>query len=710
MLENGLSGVRRARALDTATNEGKSVGRVALRSAVAMVAALSFIPLLTPVSTATPGATFTGIDGGDLAAQWTATAQGPKPFDGVSSDLAVPLTMSDGTVLKADVFQPTLAGQRADGRRPVIVQYQGYGKLWINVASVLLQIPGIDQVLLPWLAQFDFPGSGLDGITDLTQQLDSGALQAASQDFELVKAGYTIVHVDLRGTGTSEGMWQVFGPRERQDSVEVMDWINAQPWSDGNIGVLGSSFTGISAMQAAAAGGDRVRAAFAMVPSGDIGNDIAMNGGAVGVGFLPAWLIVVALAKSVPDVEALLAGRFDPAQQLRWLSDRLADPITWVDLLANVYGSTTTGQFSQKTWNLVSPNGSARQALEYDPAQVSAPTFVASGSSDLFAASQTTTYNRSPLPMTKKKLILGDGYHVGGGVGGFGRPGMPPRLDVLQRAWFDHWLRGIDNGIEQYSPLTLKQPNGAWTTATSFPRQGMTYQRMYLTDRPSGTAPTALSDGGLARTVDPVVRDLTVAPSLLGICSRDGATALAGATSIIVACAEDSRIREAQGLTFTSNPVTEPTAVSGPVSVHLNAVHDTKDGYWTFTVNDVSPDGRSRQISTGQLVSSLREIDDSRSERSPNGDYSRPVPVLDFNRRQVTVPGAPVTLDIAGVPIDTTLQPGHRLRVDVFAADFPKGLPPTPILVDSQLAPQHLRLDPGAPSWVNVPLGTAIPE
>lgn len=674
------------------------------------MATMAFVPLIAPTSSAQPDVTFTDIDGGDLAAQWAATAQGPKPFDGVSPDLAVPIRTSDGTILKADVFQPTSAGQRADGRRPVIVQFQGYGKMWINLASVLLQVPGIDSVVTPWLAQFEFPGSGLDGITDLTRQLDSGAIQAASQDFELVKAGYTIVHVDQRGTGTSEGLWQVFGEREKQDSVEVLDWINAQPWSNGQIGVMGSSFTGITAMQAAATGSDRVKAAYAMVPSADIAGDIAFNGGGLGFGFLPAWLLTVALMKSIPDVEAIVGGRFDPAQQLKWLTDRLADPVTWADVVANLYTATSTDQFTEKTRSLLSANGDARLAIAYDPAEVTAPTFTVSGSSDLFGASQTVTYGRSPLPLTEKKLILGDGYHVGGGVGGFGHPGMPPRLDVLQRAWFDHWLKGIDNGIEKYSPMTLKEPNGPWTTSTGVPRSEVAYQRMYLTDLPSGTAPTALVDGGLSYDPSPATQDLTVAPSLLSLCSRDGAIAVAGVTSIVVACAEDSRIREAQGLTFTSNPVTEPTKISGPIAVHLNTVHDTHDGYWTVTVNDVSPDGRSRQISTGQLVSSLREIDDSRSERSANGDYTRPVPFVDFERRQVTVPGEPVTLDIASSAIDATLQPGHRLRVDVFASDFPKGLPPMPVLFDSQLAPQHLRLDPNAPSWVNIPLGTPIPR
>ncbi|MGY2063688.1 CocE/NonD family hydrolase C-terminal non-catalytic domain-containing protein, partial [Nocardia gipuzkoensis] len=77
--------------------------------------------------------------------------------------------------------------------------------------------------------------------------------------------------------------------------------------------------------------------------------------------------------------------------------------------------------------------------------------------------------------------------------------------------------------------------------------------------------------------------------------------------------------------------------------------------------------------------------------------------------RQTTEPGVPVTVDIALTPTDAVLHPGHRLRVDVYASNFPKGVPPLPILVDSGLRPEHLRLDPDAPSWVNVPLDADIP-
>ncbi|KZM70272.1 CocE/NonD family hydrolase [Nocardia terpenica] len=669
-------------------------------------------PALAPLASADPGTGFTGIDGGDFAARWTSAVDGPQPFPDVSADLAVPITMDDGTVLKADIIHPATGGRRPDTPRPVILQMQGYGKITMNLAQAILKIPGVESVLLPWLARFNLPGSGLDGLTDLTQQLDSGAIQASAQDWDLAKAGYTLVQVDLRGTGTSQGQWQIFGDRERRDTVNVIDWITSQPWSNGNVGTMGNSFTGITALQAADKNVPALKAVFSYVPSADILTDIVAPGGGVGVGFMPFWLLVVNLSKMVPDAESVIAGRFDPAQQLQWLKDRLADPATFLDVIANAYGSTSIDQFNEKTREVIDPNSAFRRGLRTDLANITAPTFVVGAWFDIFGTTPTRTFDElTQLPLEKKKLIMGDGYHVGAGVAGFGHPGMPPRLDVLQRAWFDKWLKGIDNGIDRYSPLTVKQQGGGWTNDRSFPRPEATYRRMYLNDRSTGTAQHALNDGGLAGSAQQVgVRDLTVAPGVMSLCSRDTARISAGATSIVVACTEDSRIWETNGLAFTSGRVTAPTTLSGPINVHLNTVLDATDGYWVATVNDVAPDGRSREISSGQLVTSLRAIDDANSLKSANGDYTQPAYYLALDRRQTVTPGQPVTLDVALTPTDAVLQPGHRLRVDVYASNFPKGLPPTPILADSQLKPEHLRLDPDAPSWVNIPLSAPIPE
>ncbi|MGW2662361.1 CocE/NonD family hydrolase [Nocardia tengchongensis] len=685
----------------------RSAGKV-LVIVAAVLAGTQFLAPMAVSDTA-----FTGIDGGPYAADWTAAVDGPQPHNGIVPDLAVPITMSDGVVLKADVIHPADNGRVPDGRRPVILQMQGYGKLPLLVGEAVLNAAdglGVKQPLEAWAASLNLPGVGVDGLFDLTRQLDSGALEAAAQDWALAEAGYTLVQVDTRGTGTSEGAWQVFGDREKQDVAEVVDWITRQSWSDGTVGAMGISFTAITALEATDRAPAGLKAVFAYEGSADIFTDIAGPGAAVGVGFLVPWLLGVNALKMIPDVTALLVGKFDPVQQSRWLRDRIADPLTLVDMVVNGYTAMTPDQLTTRTRELVDPNSGFRRGLKTDITRIQVPTFMVGAWFDIFGTTPTDTFDAIPLPREQKKLIMGDGYHLGSGVGGFGHPGLPPRLDVLQRAWFDHWLRGIDNGIDRFTPMIVKQQGGGWTDAPEFPRAEAVYRRMYLDDIPSGTSPGSHYDGGLS--ADPrqaAVRDLTVTPALSSLCGRDAARITAGATAILDLCTNDSRVWENDGLSFTSGPVPAPTTVSGPIAVHLNVVEDAADGYWVATVNDVAPDGVSHEIATGQLVASMRQIDEDASKRSPNGDYTEPHYFLDLARRQQTVPGVPVALDIALTPVEAVLQPGHRLRIDVYASNFPKALPPMIFLADSGLKPEHLRLDPDAPSWVNVPLTAAIP-
>ncbi len=289
-----------------------------------------------------------------------------------------------------------------------------------------------------------------------------------------------------------------------------------------------------------------------------------------------------------------------------------------------------------------------------------------------------------------------------------GVAGAPPRMDVLQRAWFDKWLKGIDNGIDRYSPAMLFQQGGSWVGSDQFPRAGMTYARQYFSADPSGTTGIVAYDGSLSSSPPTTASTLAVAPGLSTMCSRDGAQGTAGLLGIVDGCGKDSRVAEVAALTFTGRPVAEPTLISGPVNVHLNTVLDTTDGYWSATLNDVAPDGNSTILTSGQLTASLRKNDDSKSTKSANGDYTAPFPTLTLADRQAVVPGQPTTLDVGLVATDAVLQPGHRLRVDIYAANFPKGMMIPALLLEAQLKPQHLVLDPNAPSFVNVPSNRPI--
>ncbi|MFI6165752.1 CocE/NonD family hydrolase [Nocardia sp. NPDC051052] len=631
-------------------------------------------------------------------AAWAALHDGPQQYPSMYIDWDVPITMSDGTVLKANVYRPADANGPVRTPLPTIVNLTPYTKLLSMIAQTALSVPVLSDAIVGFLRDFELPGTPLAALTDATRVAGGGFGRAFAVDPNLIRSGYTQVVVDVRGTGFSQGIWEPWGPKDQQDTPEVIGWAAAQPWSDGKVGMTGASYSGINQVQAAEKQPPALKAIVPVVPGNDLVRDMIAPGGAA-IGILLPYLLAVNAAKFVPDLVSMVQGNFD----MQWLADRLASPMSFMDVGIQTMGTDSFDAIQPQLRDVLDPDSPIRQAWLGHPERITVPTLVIGDWHDNFANGEPRIYQDIPLPPGQKQLIMGNSYHVNAGFDMRGKPGEPPRIDVLQRAWFDKWLKGIDNGIDGYGPVTMWQQGAGWTSNDQFPRVEASHRRLYLSAAPSGSTATSAHDGTLTAEPTSETTRLTVAPGLASLCSADAVQGTAGLL-VFSGCGKDARVQELSGLTFTSPPVAEPTTISGPIAVHLNTVHDATDGYWTATLNDVAPDGRSVTLSTGQLMSSMRAIDDDKSRRSPDGAYTDPFPLMSLAARQPMVPGQPTQLDLGLAPTDAILRPGHRLRVDVFAGNYPKGLPIRPMLDATELKPQHLQLDPSAPSYVNVPM------
>ncbi|MGV9709838.1 CocE/NonD family hydrolase [Gordonia sp. NPDC003424] len=660
------------------------------------------------IGAASAGATTLGVTGGAPAKIWAATHDGPHPYPGVAVTWDVPIRMSDGTVLRANVYRPAdRSGRAVSTKTPTVVNMMPYTKLITAVAAEVTQHPVLGPFLMQLvtaIGQVATPIRSLADITTLTESLRAGGVRNFAVDYDLVRSGYTQVVADVRGTGFSEGTWNVFQSREQADSVEVINWAARQRWSTGKVGMSGVSYSAINQIQAANKNPAALKAIFPVEAGGDLIRDIVAPGGALGIGFLPMWLTLVNTTKMVPNVASMLNGTFD----WKWLADRIADPFTFYPQLFAALLTPDVASVPPNLKALLENNSEPRRSWQDNAEKITTPTFLYGGWFDLFTNSEVRMYNKIPLPPGRKQLIMGDGYHLTMGGGQQGRGGTPPRLDVLQKAWFDKWLKGIDNGIDRYGPATLKQVGDDWISAQQFPRAGMVRQRLYLGDRRSGTAPHAVADGGLTSRMPASRGRMTISPGVLTLCSRDSAQQMAGITALFPWCAQDARISERNALTFTSAPITTTRSLSGYSNVRLNTVLDATDGYWTATLNDVAPDGTSKVLTSGQVMVSLRNYDKTRSQFAANGDVVDPFYTLTLSTRQPAMPGRPVGVDVGLLPTEALIAPGHRFRVDVFAMNVPRGLPLRPLLNESGLKPQHIQLDPSAPSFVNLPVSSPV--
>ncbi|MDQ1680057.1 MAG: uncharacterized protein QOI42_916, partial [Frankiaceae bacterium] len=160
---------------------------------------------------------------------------------GVSVTKNIPVTMSDGTVLRVDVYRPSdlVTGAPVQGKDfPVLMTQTPYGK-----------------------GASDPAGSG--------------------PDTYLISRGYIEVEVDIRGRGASEGNFEAFGPREIQDGVEMVGWSAALSGSNGKVGLIGCSYLGINQLLTAEAIGPHspLKAIFPQDSSNSNYRDLAFVGG-----------------------------------------------------------------------------------------------------------------------------------------------------------------------------------------------------------------------------------------------------------------------------------------------------------------------------------------------------------------------------------------------------------------------------------------------
>ncbi|MFD9826027.1 CocE/NonD family hydrolase [Tsukamurella tyrosinosolvens] len=677
----------------------------ALLTAFVLIGTSITVPGLGARSNAEPWKPGPGV-AGMINPEWTASHDAPTQYPGMTVDWDVPIRMSDGTVLKANVFRPADAAGRAIATKtPTIVNMTPYTKFVSALSQIAVNTPVLSDALIGILNLFNFAGTPIAGVNDLRDVLNGGMANSfTGVDRKLVQNGYTQVVVDVRGTGNSQGVWQVFAQREQQDTVEVLDWVRGQPWTNGRMGMTGVSYSGINQLQVASKNPKGLQALFPVVPGADLAADIIAPGGGLGVGFLGPWLALVNILKFVPDVRSMLNGTFD----WTWLRDRIQNPAVFVPQLLSGVFSPTVEQLDPKTKELVAKDSPLRAAYRTPLAKITTPTFALGGWHDLFTNTEWRLPSElSSLPNSKKKLIMGDSYHVTvthdmGGVN------QPPRADVLQKAWFDKWLKDVDNGIDNYAPVTVHRKGGGWWQGDTFPEPDQKYQRMYLSSLSSGSAPGSLSDNSLQTSPPKIAARRTVGPGLTTLCSNDTGQAMFGLL-VFQGCAADNRVAEMNGLTFSSKPVGKSTVVSGPINLHLTTTQDARDAYWSVMVTDVSPDGRSEVISSGQLTTSLRQIDESRSIRTASGDYTAPYYQLDVAQRQLVKPGQVVELDIATHAVSAVLKPGHRLRVDVFALNLIKSMTVGPVTSETRFRPQHVVIDPKRPSYLVVPSDRPLP-
>jgi len=600
----------------------------------------------------------------------------------------VPVTMSDGTILESDQYIPDTC--TTTHRCPVILIQTPYRK------GDSLAPGDLESVFAPEVEPY------------------------------LYEHGYIEVVVDVRGTGSSEGYWDSLGPREQQDGAELAQWVADPehiPQSNGVVGLAGSSYAAINqlltveAINEDIAGhgpltdpgsgcvdtptfdcanpthitSNPVKAIFPIAPMSDPYRDLIFAGGNIDSAFLPIWLPPVQVSALEPPDETLS----DPGVALNAYSQHLEDLF--------IFGAPTVADgLLGYDESLLPPGLQSYPEAAYDSAfyterapitdigEVDVPTFIVGGTYDLFQRGEPIDYNGIDLPPTEKKLMIGPWYHgtVGTGLPATDTSGtVIPALGNLELAWYDHWLKGVDNGIEAFPTVeSYDLGAGTWVPGTRYPATGTTGQRWYLAggNTLAATAPT--TSGG---------EDLP-AVTATGTCSRSTWQWTEGLLQAELGpspvCENNSTLSEAQGLTFTSAPFAKPYTISGPIEADIYMSSTATDSSVIATVSDVSGSGLATtadDITAGTLVASLRAVTSTPCQevRDPSIGASFEVvdgcsqyldgqsidpwhPYTEASQKPLE-PGKIYELQIEIFPTRATFEPGQRMRVTITTSDVP---------------------------------------
>jgi uncharacterized protein len=538
-----------------------------------------------------------------------------------------PILASDGVTLRANVILP-----KASGRFPVVLTITGYNKDTNN--------PSGDQC--------------------------SGDSALNSANTKLLDKGIALMVVDDRGTGASEGRWDSWGQRTQDDYADVLDWIQAQKWSNGRVGMNGTSYMGITSFLATEQDEKRVRqgkpravqAIWANVPMADAYRDVTFHGGAIDSGFIPLWLGLVGALSAVP-----------PSNTFQEPDSAIPN---WVNHQANLFDfqaqkvldSTTGGDgaYDGPFYRLRSPV----ERIE----DVRVPVAITGGWWDIFQRGEPLLFeslSKSP----NKKIWMMPQYHGGPDTETWNKQNVGEEGD-FEAKWFDHWLNGVDNGIDKFSPVNLYTMGAdKWQHLKRWPLPSTDYTQYYLD-----------SDGKLAtaKAAAPGRDTIPLLPAS-SPCSRMTAQWTAGLAS--GPCDTDNSSWEATGLTYTSAPLAQDTEVTGLIKASVWAeLTSAKDATLVAVLSDVDDSGASNQISAGFLLASQRALDPEKQTYAKDGLLIRPYhPFTRASQKPVT-PNEAERYEIEIYPTSQVFKKGHQIRLTIGTANTPATSTPITDLIN----------------------------
>ena len=622
----------------------------------------------------------------------------------IATDVKVP--MRDGVRLATDVYRPAVDGEPAPGRYPAILGRTSYDKsspqMWVEPVGMYF-----------------------------------------------ARRGYVAVIQDLRGRHRSEGTGQYFhtaNPGEGRDGYDTVSWIAEQPWSNGRVGTVGSSHGAIVQAVMALYRPPNLAAMWQDVGPTNMYAHCSREGGAMALHMFGALFLHGHDAQEIRDDPVAAQAFVEAMERMRELVHATPfkpgdTPLALVPNLERVlFDYYHRGEYDE-FWQ----QDCCDQERYFDR-HGDIPSVFSGGWYDPFAGATTNYFAAmSRQNRTPQRLLMGPWNH--GGIRGEGDsfagdvdfgPDSAWGDDVYNRErlrWFDRWLKGIRNDVEDDPPVRIfvmgggdgrrngagrLNHGGSWRSEQEWPLARTRYTPYYFhgggglspespakdgpppgyAHDPEHPVPTIAGnvtgfyemvppgDGMVERYTPPRARMRSIV--LDGAAHQQEASGIVGARPPYLPLASRADV-----LVFQTDPLVEDVEVTGPLSVNLWISSTAVDTDFTAKLIDVYP---SSEDYPGGYHMNL--VDSIIRTRYRNG----------WEKPEMMNPGEVYSVRIDLTPTSNLFVRGHRIRVDVSSSNFPRfdvnpnTGEPVGRHTHAVVARNTLYMDPARPSHIVLPV------